>query len=164
LQKIAKCLQPVPPSWFTTTKLFADPEFEALRPWFPCLDTCGANDHIPDIERFIRTEIQEEKYLSDVAIQIHSTHSTHTTCEECHFLVEFFPSTRWRFHNNVTKMHHDWTGGNDNKHMRLEFGEYVQTHKEHDNAMTDRTISAICLGLTGNECGTHWFMHVASGA
>jgi hypothetical protein len=40
---------------FTITKLFADPEFEALRPWFPCLDTCGANDHIPDIERFIRT-------------------------------------------------------------------------------------------------------------
>jgi hypothetical protein len=40
---------------FTITKLFADPEFESLHPWFPCLDTCGANDHIPDIECFIRT-------------------------------------------------------------------------------------------------------------
>ena len=40
---------------FTITRLFADPEFEVLRPWFPCLDTCGANDHIPDIERFICT-------------------------------------------------------------------------------------------------------------
>jgi hypothetical protein len=41
---------------FTITKLYADPEFEALRPWFPCLDICGgANDHIPDIECFIRT-------------------------------------------------------------------------------------------------------------
>jgi hypothetical protein len=40
---------------FTITKLFADPEFEVLCPRFPCLDTCGANDHIPDIERFIRT-------------------------------------------------------------------------------------------------------------
>jgi hypothetical protein len=34
---------------FTITKLFADPEFEALHPWFPCLDTCGANDHIPTL-------------------------------------------------------------------------------------------------------------------
>jgi hypothetical protein len=40
---------------FTITKLFADPEFESLHPWFPCLDTCGANDHIPDIEHFICT-------------------------------------------------------------------------------------------------------------
>jgi hypothetical protein len=40
---------------FTITKLFTDPEFEALHPWFPCLDTCGANDHIPDIECFICT-------------------------------------------------------------------------------------------------------------
>jgi hypothetical protein len=39
----------------TITKLFTDPEFEALHPWFPCLDTCRANDHIPDIECFIRT-------------------------------------------------------------------------------------------------------------
>jgi hypothetical protein len=36
--------------------------------------------------------------------------STHTTHEKSRFLVEFFPSTRWCFYNNVTEMHHDWTG------------------------------------------------------
>ena len=51
-----------------------------------------------------------------------------------------------------------------NKHVRLEFGEYVQTHEEHDHAMTDKTVGAICLGPTGSERGTHWFMCVASGA
>ena len=51
-----------------------------------------------------------------------------------------------------------------NKHVRLEFGEYVQTHEEHDSSMTDRTLGAICLGPTGSERGTHWFMCVASGA
>ena len=51
-----------------------------------------------------------------------------------------------------------------NKHILLEFGEYVQPHEEHDNSMTDRTIGAICLGPTGNERETHWFMCVASGA
>jgi hypothetical protein len=51
-----------------------------------------------------------------------------------------------------------------NKHVRLEFGEYVQTHEEHDNTMTDRMLGVICLGPTGSEHGTHWFMCVASGA
>jgi hypothetical protein len=51
-----------------------------------------------------------------------------------------------------------------NKHVRLEFGKYVQTHEEHDNAMTDRTLGAICLSPTGSEHGTHWFMCVSSGA
>jgi hypothetical protein len=51
-----------------------------------------------------------------------------------------------------------------NKHVRLEFSEYVQTHEEHDSTMTDRTIGVICLGLTGNERRTHWFMCLASGS
>ena len=37
-------------------------------------------------------------------------------------------------------------------------------NEEHDNSMTNRTVGAICLGLTGSERGTHWFMCVASGA
>ena len=31
------------------------------------------------------------------------------------------------------------------KHVRLEFGSYVQTHEEHCNDMKARTIGAICL-------------------
>ena len=33
----------------------ADGEFEALRPWFPMLNCCAADEHIPDVERYIRT-------------------------------------------------------------------------------------------------------------
>jgi hypothetical protein len=38
-----------------------------------------------------------------------------------------------------------------NKHVRLEFGVYMQTHEEHTNDMQPRTIGAICLGPSGNE-------------
>ena len=38
-------------------------------------------------------------------------------------------------------------------HVRLEFGEYVQTHEKHGNRMTDRTLGAICLGPNGNSQG-----------
>ena len=49
-------------------------------------------------------------------------------------------------------------------HVRLEFGEYVQTHEKHGNRMTDRTLGAICLGPNGNAQGGHYFMYLSTGA
>jgi hypothetical protein len=40
-----------------------------------------------------------------------------------------------------------------NKHVRLEYGTYVQTHEEHDNTMTTRTTGVIALRPTGNAQG-----------
>ena len=50
-----------------------------------------------------------------------------------------------------------------NKHVCAEFGEYVQTHKEHDSDMHERTVGAICLGPNGNRQGGHYFMSLAIG-
>ena len=50
-----------------------------------------------------------------------------------------------------------------NKHLRAEFGEYAQTHEEHDSDMYERTVGAICLGPTGNQQGGHYFMSLATG-
>ena len=52
---------------------------------------------------------------------------------------------------------------NHNKHCTLEFGSYVQIHKEHDNSMTSRTSGAIALRPTGNTQGTHYFLNINSG-
>ena len=35
---------------FIIDNIYADLEFEFLQPWFPSLNTCGADDHVPDIE------------------------------------------------------------------------------------------------------------------
>ena len=48
------------------------------------------------------------------------------------------------------------------KHIQAEFGEYVQTHEEHDSGMSERTVRAICLGPTGNQQGGHYFMCLAT--
>ena len=40
---------------FRVTAIMADPEFEPLRATFPQLNTCGADEHVPEIKRFIRT-------------------------------------------------------------------------------------------------------------
>jgi hypothetical protein len=40
---------------FTIQTIFGDPAFRSLKAWFPQFDSCGADDHVPDIERYIRT-------------------------------------------------------------------------------------------------------------
>jgi hypothetical protein len=39
-----------------------------------------------------------------------------------------------------------------NKHIRAEFGEYVQTHEQHDNSMKTRTTGAIATVGLGLDC------------
>ena len=48
-------------------------------------------------------------------------------------------------------------------HCKLEFGDYVQTHEEHDNSMAARTIGAIALRPTGNTQGGYFFYSLTTG-
>lgn len=48
-------------------------------------------------------------------------------------------------------------------HCRFEYGQYVQTHEEHDNTMLTRTTGAIALRPTGNHQGGFYFMSLTTG-
>ena len=50
-----------------------------------------------------------------------------------------------------------------NRHSRLEFGEYVQTHEEHDNSLNPCTIGALALRPTGNVQGGYFFFSLTTG-
>ena len=52
---------------------------------------------------------------------------------------------------------------NYNRHCRLEFGEYVQTHEEHDNSLNPHTIGALALRPTGNIQGGYFFFSLTTG-
>ena len=52
---------------------------------------------------------------------------------------------------------------NYNRHCRLEFGEYVQTHEEHDNSLNPPTIGALALRPTGNVQGGYFFFSLTTG-
>jgi hypothetical protein len=45
-----------------------------------------------------------------------------------------------------------------NAHCKVEFGEYVQTHKEHDNSMATCTVGVIATRPTGNSQGGYYFI------
>jgi hypothetical protein len=39
----------------TVTSVLADSKFKLLCPWFPMLNTAAADEHVPEIERYIQT-------------------------------------------------------------------------------------------------------------
>ena len=47
-------------------------------------------------------------------------------------------------------------------HCKLEFGDYVQTHEEHDNSMATQTIGAIALRPTRNTQGGYFFFSLTT--
>ena len=50
-----------------------------------------------------------------------------------------------------------------NNHCKHKFGEYVHTHKEHDNTMASRTCAEILLRPTVNAQGVYYFMILHTG-
>ena len=50
-----------------------------------------------------------------------------------------------------------------NRHCKFEFGQYVQTHEQHSNSMSPRTVGAIALRPTGNRQGGYYFMSLVTG-
>ena len=49
------------------------------------------------------------------------------------------------------------------RHCRFQFGEYVQTHEQHDNSMNPRMVRALALHPTGNAQGSFYFMSISTG-
>jgi hypothetical protein len=58
----------------------------------------------------------------------------------------------------ITGCHFDY-----NKHCKLEFGEYVQAHEEHDNSVLANNVGAIAFRLIGNTQGTYIFYILNTG-
>jgi hypothetical protein len=148
-----------------------DNEFEKMRaPLLEkgvALNICGPNEHVPEIERKIRTVKERVRgvittlpFKSLPAILI-----VHAVIFSVMWL-NFFPpsggvSPTLSPQCIVTGLHVDC-----NKHCRIPFGAYAQVHAEPDpsnNAMVSRTVGGISLGPTGNIQGTYRFLSILSG-
>ena len=49
------------------------------------------------------------------------------------------------------------------RHCHFQFGEYAQTHEEHNNSMNPRTVGALALRPVGNGQGSFYFLSIATG-
>ena len=113
----------------------ADPEFEPLWAVFPSLNTCGADEHVPEIERFIRTVKDRVRsvYHSLPYKYIPRLLLVHLV-KAAVFWLNAFPHCDGISDQSPRYI---MTGQtlNFQRHARLELGAYVQTHEEHDNSM-----------------------------
>jgi hypothetical protein len=146
----------------------ADGEFEPLRGSLAMsgsgLNVCSNDEHVPEIERFIRTVKERSQYLyNSVPFCRFPVLMIKEMVTSCVFWLNMFPS-----HDGVSDTLSPralMTGYTLDyaKHCRLEFGSYIQTHEEHDNLMASRTTGAIALRTTGKRQGGYYFMSLSTG-
>ena len=152
---------------FRVTIILADNQFETMRgelaDLHATLHITSRDEHVPEIERYNRT-IKER------------VRGNYTMLPFQHlppmFVIEMvYNAVFWR---NMFAL----KGGvshtqspselilnqnlNYNSHCKLEFGEYVQTHEEHSNDMTKRTLGAIAT-RPSNDAGSYYFISLKTG-
>ena len=151
---------------FVISTLLMDGQFESLRGNLAelhiSLHTVSNNEHVPDIERHIRTTKERARCIYNTLPfkQMPARMVTEMIYVSTFWLNSFLPSnsisTTLSPHTIVVGTQLDYT-----KHCQLEFGTYIQTHEEdHDNSMATRTTGAIALRPTGNEQGGYFFFSV----
>jgi hypothetical protein len=128
------------------------------------LNSVAADEHVPEIERHIRTI--KERARSIVNMLPFDRFPARITIElvyYCVFWLNNFPpkggisdtmSPRAIVVGSTIDYAH---------HCQIEFGTYVQTHEVHDNTMLPRTTGAIALRPTGNAQGGHYFYSLTTG-
>lgn len=151
---------------FTISLVLADDEFEPLERIMPeqQFNCCGADEHVPEIERFIQTikDTVRSQYNDLPFRHIPRLVIIHMV-KNAVFWWNALPVNDSALGNYSGRYILEGRTIDYNKHIRIPFGAYAQTHEEHDNDMQPRTVGAICLGPTGNQQGTHYFMSLLTG-
>ena len=128
------------------------------------LNETSRDEHVGDIERFIHT-VKERMRAIYNTLPFHKVpvRLVAEMAKACVFWLNSLPPHS-NFGNElsprtiVTGQKLDFK-----RHCRFQFGEYVQTHEEHDNSMTSRTVGALALRPTGNAQGRFYFLSLSTG-
>lgn len=128
------------------------------------LNTVAADEHVPEIERHIRT-LKERCRAAYNALPFRKMPSRMMVelVYAMTFWIHAFPAIDGV--SAAISPRELITGVNINaaRHCVIPFGAYVQTHEPHDNSMESRTTGAIALRPTGNAQGGHYFFNLQTG-
>jgi hypothetical protein len=129
------------------------------------LNTTTKGEHVPEIERYIRTTKDRCRcvYTTVPFDRIPSLMTVELVYASVVFWLNMSPSNDGVSdtispRGLITGLKLDY-----NKHCRIAFGAYAQTHEEHDNIMATRTIGAITVRPMGNEQRGYYFMSLSTG-
>ena len=153
---------------FKVKHVLGDRQFECIRSHMELqginLNITGRDEHVPEIERFIRTVKERARaVVNTLPFETLPHRLIVEIVYNAMFWLNCFP------HKNgihatlsprtiVTGSKIDF-----DKHCKLQFGTYVQVHEQHNNSMMPRTSGAIALRPTGNAQGSYYFLSLHSG-
>ena len=128
------------------------------------LNTTSQDEHVGDVERYIRTVKECMRGISNTIPFKRMTRNM--VMELAKAMVYWLNSVPSNTGVSPTMSPRTIIMGqllDYHNHCRYEFGEYVQTHKEHDNTLLSCTVGAIALRPTGNQQGGYFFMSLHTG-
>ena len=147
---------------FTVTTALMDGEFVPLRRGLAeigiTLNETSRDEHVGDIERYIRTVKERTRAIYNTMPRL-----VIEMAKTAVFWLKAFPvlggaSGNLSPHTILTGLKVDYK-----RHCRFQFGEYTQTHEEHDNSMNPRTVGALALHPVGNGQGSFYFLSISLG-
>ena len=128
------------------------------------LNTTSRDEHVGDVERYIRTIKERMQGVSNTIPFKRLTRNM--VMELAKAVVYWLNSVPSNMAVSPTMSPRTIITGqllDYHKHCRYEFGEYVETHEEHDNSLLSRTVGAIALWPTGNQQGGYFFISLHIG-
>ena len=153
---------------FHVTIILADNQFESMRGELADLgatvNIVSRDEHVPEIERFNRTI--KDRVRSAWNILPFEYKPPIMTIELVYNVVFWRNMFALKGGISATQSPSELILNRKldfNAHCRVEFGDYVQTHEEHDNSMGPRTVGAIATRPTGNSQGGYYFIRLDTG-
>jgi hypothetical protein len=147
-----------------------DREFECLRNKLLLhgmnLNTTAASEHVPDIERQIRTIKERARALrSTLPFKAIPGRMIIEMMAHVVLWLNAFPPASGVSKTFSPRTIMTGTALDFQKHCQIPFGAYAEVHEDRDktNTMEERTQPAICLGPTANFQGSYKFLSLRTG-
>lgn len=153
---------------FVMNQAVGDNEFASLETALSdigiALNTVSRDEHVPEVERHIRTlkercratfnSLPFTKLPARMIVEMVYTMT---------FWLHAFPALDGVSAHMSPREIITGVPITAEKHCVIPFGAYVQTHEQHDNTMKSRTVGALALRPTGNAQGGHFFLSLQTG-
>jgi hypothetical protein len=129
------------------------------------LNETANDEHVDDIERFIRTLKERMQAIYNTLPFNHMPpRIIIEMAKDSIFWLNLFPHPNSVSAELSPRTLFTGQAVNFNQHCKYKFGEYVQTHEQHDNSMAPRTIGALAMRPTGNDAqGNYYFFSLSTG-
>ena len=126
------------------------------------LNKTSRDEHVRDIERYIRTVKEQMRAIyNTLPFQKIPARLVIEMAKTAVFWLNAFPAAGGASQDLSPRTILTGQQVDYKRHCRYQFGEYTQTHEEHNNSMNPRMVRAISLRPVGNGQGSFYFLSIA---